>query len=84
MQDIQKQMAKMLKANTPSIVVRCISGSHCGIAEGEVGIVSEVSYANNRAFLRRIECPEWDPKGFDGTQPLKKKETKQPLADEAA
>ena len=58
-----------LSPNTPPSI--------CYIAPGEVGLVSNDEYRSNNAWLRKVECPEWDSEGFKpGDVPKKKAKAK--------
>lgn len=55
------------------IPVRCIHAAAGFLKKGELGVVSQEEFSGNKAFLVRVECPDFDSENYPGYGPLTKK-----------
>ena len=61
-----------------SIPVKCVHHSFDYLTKGEVGLVSPEKLMFGRAFLKVVDCPEFDADNYPGYgKPTKKKKVKE-------
>ena len=66
---IEKLRAQKIR----NIPVKCISGQHLFLSEGEYGLASAEEIGFNRAFIKPVQCDDFDMKAYAGHGPIKKK-----------
>lgn len=63
---------EMRRARVRNIPVRCMTGSHSYLNEGELGLVSPSEFSGGAGLLRRVECADFDADNYSGYGPLTK------------
>ena len=66
---IEELRAKKIR----NIPVKCISGQHLFLNEGEYGLASAEELGVNRAYIKPVQCDDFDVKAYAGHGPIKKK-----------
>lgn len=75
-QDIRDTLAVLeeMRANRiRNIPVQALRGGYIGLKEGAYGLVSAIELSANRAWLRRIDVPDFDD-SYEGIGPIQRKE----------
>lgn len=89
--EAKKFYAGLEKNRARVIAVKNVNDMHpkraqpcLGIVPGGYGLVSEAEFLNNQAHLVKVSVPEWDSKGFQDGDPIKRKSRKKAEPGEEA